>query len=102
MDEYEEKIALYSQDENLCKTIFDLANKLMTISDIATITDIEEDVLIIAIRNGDNELSKNYRKGKAERIKFMHEQEIELAAAGSNQGVENLHAYLNQMNSEDS
>ena len=91
---------------NLPKEIVDkiheYANLLLTIPQIAILLDLDEDQLFMTIQENSNPVAMAYQKGKAERILMMHQEEIGLAEAGSNQGVENLHAYLNQMNATES
>ena len=93
---------LADMPQNIVDKIHEYANLLLPIPQIAILLDLPEDDLILTIQDNNNPVAKAYLKGKAERIHTMHQEEIRLAEAGSNQGVENLHAYLSQMNAAES
>lgn len=88
----------FQQNEERLTKLHDLANKLMSIPDIAVLLDVDKDLLALAIRDCENDVAKAYLLGKAERVLTIHESEISLADAGSSQGMDNLHAFLQQMN----
>lgn len=97
-DHLDSWLAIVINDKECLDKIQDFANKLMSIPDIATLLDLEEDLLSLAIRDGGNPVAVAYKRGKALRVLAIHESEISLAYAGSSQGMDNLHAFLQQMN----
>lgn len=97
-NEIEKLLSLINEDNNLLDKIQEYANKLMPIPDIAILLDLDDDMLALAIRYGDNPIAMAYKKGKALRVLAIHESEISLADAGSSQGMDNLHSFLQQMN----
>lgn len=73
-----------------------MANALMSLPDIAVLLELDEDMLNLAIRDGENILAKVYRRGKASRVLSMHMKDIEQAEHG--ESSETLNMYLQQMN----
>lgn len=89
-----------SYSEEFIKQVHDFAYKMMSIEDIAALLDIDEEMLSFIIKDGNNSIAKAYRKGKAEITLHLHEQELELADAGSAQGMANLHEFLARMDAD--
>lgn len=93
-----DKFAAELPDETVSK-IEEFANKLMTPKEIAVLIGIAPAIMSLMIQDDDNRVAIAYQRGKANRTLKLHEQELELADSGSAQAIQNLHGFLNQMNS---
>ncbi len=82
----------YTADE--LKKVAEYAGLLMTINDIATLLDFDEDELREAISNKLSGISIAYQKGKTQTILELRRQEIELAKLGSPVSIELTQKYM--------
>lgn len=87
---------IYSKEQ--IATIRNCASNLMKIDDIAAILDIDADELRSEIANRHTEVSKEYRKAKAQTILEFRMSELQMARNGSPQAVQLLSQFLNDMN----
>ncbi len=89
----------YSQKE--LEEIERFASIYLKISDMAVILDIPADVLRSDISDRTTEVSKAYRRGKANSKVKLHSQEMMLAQVGSPQAIENAHRNLLDMEDDE-
>ena len=82
----------YTADD--LKKVEEYAGLLMTITDIATLLDFDEDELRDAIANKLSGISIVYRKAKIQTILELRSQEIELAKLGSPVAIELIQKYM--------
>lgn len=88
-------------NEELLLKIEEYAGLLTTISDMAVLLDIDEDVLRDDITNKSSIVSLRYRKAKATTELELRRQEIDLAKLGSPIAIELVQKYkMNQQISE--
>ncbi len=90
---------MYSHEQK--EMIRDCASNLMKISDIAALIDVDTDELRLEISNPQSEISRIYRRAKAQTIFDMRKAEIELARAGSPLAVQLVGHYVNDMEDEE-
>ena len=77
------------------------ASIYLKISDMAVILDIPADILRSDIADRNSDVSKAYRRGKAESKVKLHSQEMMLAQVGSPLAIENAHRNLLDMEDDE-
>ena len=82
----------YTADD--LKKVEEYAGLLMTLTDIATLLDFDEDELRETIAIKHSGISIAYRKGKTQTILELRRQEIELAKLGSPVSIELTQKYM--------
>lgn len=85
----------YSDD--LLNNIYNLAENLTPVSDIAALLDIDEVELREELNNKYSPIRKAYIKGKATTSLALRKQEIELAKVGSPLAVQLTSTYIKDM-----
>lgn len=87
--------------ENELKEVERYASIYLKITDIAVILDVPADVLRSDIADRSTDVSKAYRRGKAESKVKLHTQEMMLAQVGSPLAIENAHRNLLDMEDDE-
>lgn len=82
--------------------IEELAKQMTPISDIAILLSVDENQLKRDIRNVQTDVSKAYRRGKADVLLRLRKADIELAENGSPQAGVSIRAYLKKMFEDES
>lgn len=83
------------------ETVHKLASVYMKISDIALIIDVDTEQLRMDIQDENSEVSRLYRKGKAESKVALLQQEMQLAKVGSPLALENAKNNLLEMEDDE-
>lgn len=90
---------LFSND--LIERIEELASLYMTVSDIAVIIGVDNNVLREELANGDSPAAKAYLRGKIKSKQELRRQEIQLAKVGSPLALQNCRDALIEMEEDE-
>ncbi len=90
---------LFSND--LIERIEELASLYMTVSDIAVIIGVDNNVLREELANGDSPAAKAYLSGKIKSKLELRRQEIQLAKVGSPLALQNCRDALIEMEEDE-
>ena len=78
----------------MIEQIKEYASYLLPIPEIAILIEMDEDELREKIADNTSEISRAYRKGRAETILAVRKQEVALAVTGSPMALENIAEYM--------
>lgn len=88
-------------DQQMLDRIAELAGDLTPISEMASLLDINEDMLRLAINDKSSPVRRVYLKAKADTAHKLRKQEIVLAEVGSPLAVQLTSVYLRDMKTDE-